>query len=169
MVLFQTGRLTVQRFTAEDGDLFYRVNGSTEVMQFIRPVKNREASDTFLQENIRFYQDGSTLGRYAVFEKATGAFVGTFSFLYMSGEADFHLGYALLPEAWGNGYATELVRTGISYFFEKTDKPAVFAITVAENIASQQVLIKSGFSYKGQTEENGRTLELFYINREPVT
>jgi len=157
--------MIVQRFRPTDSEFFFQVNGNAEVMQYIRPVKNREASDAFLQENIRFYQDGSTLGRYAVFEKGSGQFLGTFSFLYMSGDADFHLGYALLPDAWGKGFATELVLVGATYFFEKTDKPSVFAITIAENVASQRVLIKSGFSYKGQTEENGQTLELFYINR----
>jgi len=165
MILFETDRMIVKRFTAADGDLFFRINGDERVVHFIRPPKTRAESDTFLQENIRFYQDGSTLGRYAVFEKPTGDFLGTFSYLYMSGEADFHLGYALVPEAWGKGYATELVQAGIPYFFANTSKPAVFAITSAGNIASQKVLLKSGFQHKGQTYEHGGTLELFYINR----
>jgi ribosomal-protein-alanine N-acetyltransferase len=157
--------MTVRRFTPADADLFFRINGDKKVVHFIRPPKTRDESDAFLHENIRFYQDGSTLGRYAVFEKLTGEFLGTFSYLYMSGEADFHLGYALVPEAWGKGYATELVQAGIPYFFANTNKPAVFAITSAGNIASQKVLLKSGFQHKGQVYEHGGMLELFYINR----
>jgi RimJ/RimL family protein N-acetyltransferase len=164
MVLFETERLSVQRFSAAHGDIFYRVNGNAEVMQYIRPPKNRQESDVFLNENVNFYQDGSVLGRYAVFEKS-GEFIGMFSILYMSGDADFHIGYALLPEAWGKGYATELVREGVSFFFNNTAKPAIFAITVPENKPSQQVLIKSGFSYNGPVEENGKTIELFSFNR----
>jgi ribosomal-protein-alanine N-acetyltransferase len=165
MLLFETDRMTVRRFTPADADLFFRINGDKRVVHFIRPPKTRAESDAFLDENIRFYLDGSTLGRYAVFEKETGEFLGTFSFLYMSGEADFHLGYALVPEAWGKGYATELVQAGIPYFFANTSNPAVFAITSAGNIASQKVLLKSGFQHKGQTDEHGQMLELFYINR----
>jgi ribosomal-protein-alanine N-acetyltransferase len=165
MILFETDRMIVQRFRPVDSDLFFRINGDARVIHFIRPVKSRTDSDLFLQENIRFYQDGSTLGRYAVFEKHTGEFIGTFSYLYMSGDADFHLGYALVPEAWGKGYATELVQAGIPYFFANTNKPAVYAITSAGNIASQKVLLKSGFQHKGQTDEHGEMLELFYINR----
>ena len=165
MVVFETERMIVKRFRAGDEDLFFQINGDETVVHFIRPVKSRAESDAFLAENIRFYQDGSTLGRYAVFEKQSGAFLGTFSYLYMSGDADFHLGYALVPEAWGKGYATELVQSGIPYFFANTNKPAVFAITSAGNIASQKVLLKAGFQHKGQVEEHGQVLELFYINR----
>lgn len=165
MVLFETERTIVKRFTNNDSEFFFQVNGNQDVMRFIRPAKTRSESDVFLQENIRFYQDHSTLGRYAVFAKPGGHFLGTFSFLYMSGEADYHLGYALVPGAWGKGYATELVRAGIHYFFANTDKPAVYAITVADNTASRSVLVKTGFLYKGQSEENGKILEVYYRER----
>jgi ribosomal-protein-alanine N-acetyltransferase len=166
MVLFDTERTVVKRFTAEDSELFFRINGNPDVVHFIRPVKTREESDTFLQENLNFYLDTSCLGRYAVFSKDDGRFLGTFSFLYLSGEADFHLGYALVPEAWGQGFATELVRSGIPCFFSRTDKNSVFAITSAANAASQKVLLKAGFLHKGQVEEHGQTLELFCIERD---
>jgi ribosomal-protein-alanine N-acetyltransferase len=165
MVLFETERTVVKRFTAADSELFFQINGNPDVVHFIRPVKSWEESNIFLQENLNFYLDSSCLGRYAVFTKEDNRFLGTFSFLYLSGEADFHLGYALVPGAWGQGYATELVRSGIPYFFQRTDKATVFAITSAANIASQRVLLKAGFLYKGQVEEHGETLELFYINR----
>ena len=106
----------------------------------------------------------SCLGRFAVHDKASGHFIGTFSFLYLSGDADFHIGYALLPNAWGKGYATELVSSGVHYFFAKTGRKELFAITDSVHIASQQVLLKSGFYKKGQVVENGQTLELFCIS-----
>lgn len=169
MVLFETERTVVKRFTAEDSELFFNINGNPDVVHFIRPVKSREESDIFLQENLNFYLDSSCLGRYAVFTKADGRFLGTFSFLYLSGDADFHLGYALVPEAWGQGFATELVKSGIPYFFQRTDKTTVFAITSAANTASQNVLLRAGFLYKGQVEEHGEMLELFYVNRDKET
>ena len=165
MVLFETERMTVRRFTTEDAEAFFLVNGNPEVVKFIRPAKSRADSDAFLQENLNFYKEGSCLGRFAVLEKQTQQFLGSFSFLYLSGDADFHLGYALLPEAWGKGYATELVATGINYFFAHTDHLAIFAITQSENQASRNVLIKSGFLEKGQVEEYNKTLDLFYIIR----
>ena len=165
MVIFETERMIVKRFTATDGELFFQINGNADVVHFIRPVKSRAESDAFLQENIHFYLDTSCLGRFAVFAKRDGSFLGTFSYLYLSGDNNFHLGYALVPGAWGQGYATELVCAGVPYFFQQTDKPAVFAITSAANTASQKVLRKAGFQYQGQVEEHGQLLELFCINR----
>jgi len=165
MILFETERLSVRRFTVIDAEYFFLINGDPQVMHYIRPVKNRQESDAFLQGNINFYQDHSVLGRFAVFEKGSASFLGTFSFLYLSGEADFHLGYALLPEAWGKGFATELVRCGITYFFAQTNKKQVFAITDPANLPSQRVLLKSGFSKKGQMLEKGKILELFSVSR----
>jgi ribosomal-protein-alanine N-acetyltransferase len=165
MVLFETDRMIVKRFNTTDAEFFFQVNGSAEVMAFVRPAKNRAESDVFLRENIRFYRDSSALGRFAVFAKDNGRFLGTFSFLYLAGEADFHLGYALLPSEWGNGFATELVRSGAAYFFARTDNAAIFALTLAENLASQRVLAKAGFLHQKRFEENGKTIDVFYINR----
>ena len=47
-------------------------------------------------------------------------FVGTFSLLYLDGEADYHIGYGLIPSAWGKGYGAELVQYGTAIFFART-------------------------------------------------
>jgi RimJ/RimL family protein N-acetyltransferase len=165
MDLFTTSRTRVRRFTHGDQESFFRVNGDPEVMQYIRPAKSREDCDVFFLENLLFYNEGSLLGRYAVEENASRRFLGTFSFLYLAGEADYHIGYALLPECWGQGYATELVKEGTCYFFDHTPHPRLFAITRAEHRLSQKVLEKAGFLYQGLKEQNGEQLALFYIER----
>lgn len=166
MLLFNTERLLVRRFTANDADDFFRVHGDPEVVRLIRPAKTREECDAFLKENISLYLNGSTVGRFAVYEKETQHFAGSFSFLYLSGEDDLHIGYALVPEAWGKGFATELVRSGIIHFFENTAKAALFAITASANHASQRVLWKAGLVSRGQVSEHGKILDLFSITRE---
>jgi len=88
-------------------------------MRYIRPTKTREESDAFLEENFNLYLDGFPYGRMFVADKESGQFVGTFSLLYLGGEADYHIGYALMPEYWGMGYATELVRNGATVFLNE--------------------------------------------------
>lgn len=168
MLLFETNRFLVRRFTSasSDAEAFFRINGNPEVVRMIRPAKTREESNTFLQENINLYQNGSVVGRFAVFEKGTQGFQGTFSFLYLSGQEELHIGYALVPEVWGKGVATELVIKGISHFFEHTTKTALFAITSSVNHASQRVLVKSGMFSRGQVFEHNEMLDLFSITRE---
>lgn len=166
MRLFETGRLTVQRFTEADSDLFYQINGNEETMRYIRPAKTRSESDAFLTENINLYQNGSIVGRFAVFIREDNSFVGTFSFLYLSDAENIHLGYALLKHARGKGYATELVKAGLSHFFQHTARNNVFAITDPANTASRDVLLRAGLSFRGQWQGDGNMLDLYGIDRE---
>jgi len=41
MVPFETERLIVRQFTPDDANDFFLFNSSKQVMQYIRPVKNR--------------------------------------------------------------------------------------------------------------------------------
>lgn len=149
-----------------DADDFFRINGNPEVVRFIRPAKTREESDAFLKENINLYMNGSLVGRFGVFEQDMQNFVGTFSFLYLSGQEDIHIGYALVPEAWNRGIASELVSRGIAHFFAHTTKSALFAITSSANHASRKVLLKSGMHSRGHVFEHREMLDLFSITRE---
>jgi RimJ/RimL family protein N-acetyltransferase len=147
---FETERLIVRQFTIDDADHFFLFNSSQQVMQYIRPVKTRAESDAFLEENFNLYLDGFPYGRMFVVDKLTGSFVGTFSILYLDGESDYHIGYALMPNYWGMGYASELVKYGTALFFERTKHSCLFAITQPENKASEMVLLKNKFSLSGE-------------------
>ena len=58
---------------------------------------------------------------------------------------DQELGYWLVPEAWGHGYATEASHTVLTHFFASTEKDAARSSHHADNRASQNVLTKLGF------------------------
>jgi RimJ/RimL family protein N-acetyltransferase len=162
---FETERLYVRQFTTEDADDFYLFNSSQQVMQYIRPVKTREESNAFLEENFNLYLEGFPYGRMYVADKTTGAFVGTFSILYLDGDADYHIGYALMPYHWGKGFASELVKFGSAVFFDRTNHASLFAITQPENIASEKVLLKNKFILSGDFSLNEEKLHMFSLSR----
>jgi RimJ/RimL family protein N-acetyltransferase len=54
------------------------------------------------------------------------------------------LGYRLLPEVWGLGYATEGARALIGHGFTQLDLARVVATTMTLNLASRRVLEKAG-------------------------
>ena len=165
MTLFSTPQFIIEQFTKDDAEVFYLLNSNEAVMQFIRPVKNRQECDEFLQENIELYNADNPVGRYAVIEKKAGNCIGIFSFLYLPIEDSCHIGYALMPNFWGKGIAQELIKFGTAYFFATTDKQVLFAITQPENTASQNVLLKNGFFFKSTARENNKQIDTFYINK----
>lgn len=167
MVLFETPRLIIRHYTPEDADHFFKLNGDKEVVKYIRPAIDRAASDAFLEKNIAYYATHPNLGRFAVIDKYTGAFVGSFALIPISDDApELQLGYAFLPSAWGKGYATEVTRAGIPFFFKHQQDDILYAITEAEHTGSQKVLEKCGFTRIGEFMEDDKLIYKFSITRK---
>ena len=54
MFAFETERLRVRDLLVTDKENFFLLNGSEEVMRYIRPVKTREESDHQLEQILAF-------------------------------------------------------------------------------------------------------------------
>jgi len=166
MIIFETDRLIVRQFTINDAYEFFLVNGDEEVVRYIRPVKTREECDVFLHEIIKYSEENPLFGRWAVYEKNSGSFVGSFAAIPIKDTDKMQLGYALLREMRGKGYATELTKKGIEYFFEKTTYPVVYAQTEPENISSMKVLLRCGFTECNRHMEGGKEIVQFCLSRD---
>ena len=75
--------------------------------------------------------------------------IGTIS-LERRGADRLTLGYALAPEVWGRGYATEAVRAMVKAAFRLTEANEVDANVACANSASRRVLEKAGFACVGR-------------------
>ncbi|MHB8883953.1 MAG: GNAT family N-acetyltransferase [Methylovirgula sp.] len=62
-----------------------------------------------------------------------------------TGEAE--IGYAVAPQAWGNGFATEAVKALVDAIFNLSAAPRIRANSRIGNLASQRVLEKAGFRH----------------------
>jgi ribosomal-protein-alanine N-acetyltransferase len=163
--IFDTERLYIRRFTALDEDNFFAVNGDPEVMKYIRSIKTRNECREFLQETIRGYAISPHTGRWAMHEKNTQKFVGTFAVIPLHNSNDLQIGYALLKDFRGRGYATESLRTGIRYVFSVLDLPRIMALTDSSNLPSQKVLLKTGFVKKSVLMDKETELFLYELVR----
>ena len=163
MILFESERLYVQPYTKDDADIFFALNGDAEIMQHIREPKTKEQSDAFLEENLKFYHDHPGLGRFAVFTKDSNSFAGSFSLLSIDNSKNIHLGYAFLKPFHGKGLATELVKASFDYVFRSIQNDRVHALTVAENIGSQKVLVKCGFTFITTMDHEGDEVMVYEL------
>ncbi len=169
MNIFETERLVVRQFEESDKDNFFLLSGNEIVMQYIRPVSSKEESDKFLLENIASYENNPHKGRWAVAEKATGSFAGSFAIIPIPSQPEkIQLGYSLRPENWGRGFATELTKAGLDYFRRHYSLPEIYGVTEIPNIASQKVLLKAGFQPAGSFMENEKELLMFVVKRNQL-
>ncbi len=168
MLIFETSRLIVRQFTNDDAENFFLLNGDEEVVRYIRKPLNKDEADKFLQQNIEYCTANPHLGRWSVDEKNTNNFVGSCALIPLPFEDEkdkIQIGYALLPSAWGKGYATELTLAGIDYYFNQHLFNELHAITSMPNIASQRVLLKCGFAKNGTKPEGEELLQRFLLKR----
>ncbi|MCT9097834.1 GNAT family N-acetyltransferase [Haloarchaeobius sp. HME9146] len=79
-------------------------------------------------------------------------FVALFDVEHVPGRA--RLGYWVVPEHQGQGYATEMVTLVVDYAFDELRLHKVTADTLASNEASGRVLEKCGFEREGVLREH---------------
>ena len=65
--------------------------------------------------------------------------------------------WALHPDAWGHGYATEVARAALAYGFDTLGLDLIFAITLPDNLASQAVMKRLGLTYRRRVDYKGFT------------
>ena len=73
--------------------------------------------------------------------------------LELHGRDRLTLGYALAPEFWGNGYASEAVAAMVEAAFSLTQAIDINASVRVENPASRRVLEKARFRFVGSGRE----------------
>jgi len=166
LFILETPRLIVRRYSMDDINHFFLLNSNAETMKYIRPVRNMEECIKILQKNIAYYEAHPKLGGWAAFEKDTKNYIGSLA-IFPVGETDkIQIGYSFLPPYWGKGYATELVKAGIPFFFDNNSDEVIYAITETLNTVSRNVLIKCGFKEESFIMENETPLVQFILSRE---
>ena len=94
------------------------------------------------------------LGKWAIIAKETQQLIGAISFERLNEQTrQAELGYFLHRDYWGQGFATEAVRTISFLALYQLGLTDISIIAHFENIASQKVAEKAGFvllrQYKG--------------------
>ncbi|MGO1120851.1 GNAT family N-acetyltransferase [Rhodovibrionaceae bacterium A322] len=84
--------------------------------------------------------------RFALVEKSSGATIGTIGLHPEEASGLFEVGYWLLPESWGKGYASEALGLLLDYADGPLDISQLIGVTDPENLPSQAVLKKFGFT-----------------------
>lgn len=166
MIIFETERLIVRALSPEDGDNYFSIHGDEEVMRFIRPAKNKEECNTLLKTHIDYNQTIYPFGRWMVEDKTDHNFLGTFVIFPINDTKLMQIGYSLLKQYWGRGYASELTKAGIEYFFAHSNDDALFAIVEKGNYASEKLLRKLGFIVDQYMKEDNKSLTRFIRTRE---
>src|SRR5690349_342261 len=89
-------------------------------------------------------------GMWLLRDRETGEMVGRggLQYTFTAGLNDVEAGWAIVPERWGQGLATELAHACVEVGFEQFDLLELVAFTLPDNRASRRVMEKAGFAYE---------------------
>jgi RimJ/RimL family protein N-acetyltransferase len=120
--------------------------------------------DAAIKRVTRFYPLYPGLGNWRASRRDTGEFIGWFSLKYIPKTVEIEVGYRLVPEAWGQGFATEGASELVRYGFDDLGLYRIIGITHPDNAASQRVLAKCGMREAGWGHYYGYRLRVFAID-----
>ena len=164
----ETLRLSLRMFTRDDFDDLYALNSDPRVMKYIADgtVSTREEVAGALGRFVRYPTLYPDLGIWHTSRRDTGAFIGFFALNYAGRSTDIEVGYRLLHNAWGLGFATEGATALVHYGFDDLGLDRIIGVSAPGNKASQNVLMKAGLDDQGWGRYYNRRLRLFAAERE---
>ena len=101
-----------------------------------------------------------------IIELRNGTHIGDLCFKGLDSNGVAEIGYGILEEYQGQGYATEAVKAALRWAFQNPNVTAIEAETDADNAASKRVLEKCGFIANGIIGKEGPRYALKRGNRE---
>jgi ribosomal-protein-alanine N-acetyltransferase len=164
----ETKRLILTELQANDEeDIFFLFSNKSVVEYYDLEVFTDIAQARDLIGMFRSRYEASAGIRWAIRLRASGEIVGTCGFNSWSTKMrNAVIGYDLMPEYWGNGYASEAVRAIIHAAFigELWCGPLnrIQADTVPGNYASEVLLRNLGFMEEGLRRESGYWKNAFH-------
>jgi RimJ/RimL family protein N-acetyltransferase len=143
----RTERLLLRGWRDEDLAPFARMNADPRVMEFF-PQTYDEAESAEGLARIRAHFAVHGFGLWAVEVAGGPSFVGMVGLAVPSFQAAFtpcvEVGWRLLTEHWGKGYATEGAEAAIRFGFEQLGLVEIVSFTTANNSKSRRVMERLG-------------------------
>jgi ribosomal-protein-alanine N-acetyltransferase len=145
----ETARLIGERIRPEHLEEFYRLHRDPRVMKTLsvdgEPLPDEQSQQSLQRQIDRWEHEG--LGLWIWHDREDGHFVGRGG-LQRDPETGIELGYAVMADDWGKGYATEIGAASLRVGFEDLGLTEIVCFTLPVNIASQRVMQKLGFVYE---------------------
>ncbi|MFB7640222.1 GNAT family N-acetyltransferase [Peribacillus butanolivorans] len=147
----ETERLILRELTVDDAQDILNCFSNPDVLRYYgqKPLTSLDQVKNIVVNFANNYNEKRGI-KWGIESKEEEGIIGTIGFHDWSSEHKrAEIGYALFPENWGKGLATEAVLEVISYGFKELNLKRIGAIVFVENKASNELLIKLGFEKEG--------------------
>ena len=147
----ETPRLIIRPFQEKDADALYRIKTDPRVMEYCPDFLDVDAKREDMPDYIRTFRkleedgDFDTWRCYAIENKVTGEVMGVITFCKQNMLHEYDMGWMMIGEYTGKGYASEAAEAFAEYFCRKHGVDYLTAVMDVDNPASRRTAEKSGF------------------------
>lgn len=149
MTELRTDRLTLRPLVAADAGPYAALRFHPEVAKWLPPPPAGLAPEEAAAQTIARFAAGWAERSYApwgIFRD--GRLIGHGGLNWVPEFAATEVLWALHPDAWKQGYATETARAALDYGFRDLGLALIFAITKPDNDPSRAVMTRLGMTYR---------------------
>ena len=143
-----TDRLILRPVAAGDFEALAAMSADPRVMSFLGGEQPRSVAwRSFLSMAGAWTLQG--FGMFSVIERDTGVWLGRIGPHRPEGWPGTEVGWALIHDAWGKGYALEAAAAAMTYSVESLGWTDIIHCIADENLASQRVARRLGSGRRG--------------------
>lgn len=159
---FTTDRLEAERVRESHLADLLKMDRDPRIMDNVGGVRTEDETRAYLRTNLDHWEQNG-FGLWMLRLREDGSFVGRayLRHLRLDGNDEIAIGYALMPEHWGKGLATEIAGAIVKLAFEKLGFEDIVVGALPGNVASQRVIEKVGGRFELETTYKD-TLHVFY-------
>jgi [ribosomal protein S5]-alanine N-acetyltransferase len=166
----ETDRLLFRKLDENDFDTWLQFCEDPEIMKFFAFSE----ADSPLEKCRKWFDkifwryEHQLGGMNALIDKDSGAFIGQCGLLVQTvdNREELEIGYSLMPETRGSGYAIEAAKKCRDFAFQHDFSDSLISIIHPDNKASQLVALKNGMQLWKETEYSGMPVNVYRILKE---
>jgi ribosomal-protein-alanine N-acetyltransferase len=165
----ETERLVLRPFNLGDASFVLELVNSPGWLQFIgdRNIHSIADAEHYLTNNHIKNYNLKGFGYWVIFRKEELKIpIGICGLLKRDELEHIDIGYALLPQFEGLGYATEAAQGVLTFGFKTLKANRILAISTMENLGSTKVLEKIGMELEGKIKLTTEEPELYLFGKK---
>ena len=162
MIILKTSRLYLSKINKKDASFLYQLMNDPDWILNIgdRQINNLEDAENFIANRfIKSYKENG-FGFYILRLIEDDSPIGICGLIKRDGLDHVDIGYALMPEFRGNGYAFEAAKVVYTYGLNHFKLDKIVAIVNSGNKKSEQILEKLGLQFEKMITLPNETKEI---------
>ena len=147
--MLETNRLLIKPTNLDDAGFVLELMNTDGWIRFIgdRNVHTIENAKNYISEKMIPQLEEFGFGNNTLIRKSDHLKIGSCGLYMRPGMEGADIGFALLPDFYGQGYAYEASKALLDYSIETLKLPLIQAITTKGNVDSQTLITKLGMKF----------------------